>query len=256
MSPAAAREAEKLGYTNVKVYHAGLPDWTKRNPMALAPKMLKEAWFDKSMPIVVLDARPSDAAAKGFIPGAVSFPKADEAAVASLPDKKLKAPIVVYDEAGGKGNAEAVARALVAAGQNRAMVLVGGFEGWKAAGYAPATGAMAAKVEYVPKLKPGEISVDEFRKLVESTPADTVLLDVRSAADASQGRFKGALHIPVDELASRAGELPKDKRIVMYCNTGTLSEMGYHQLKPKGIPKLNFVRAIVVSSDGKAEIEE
>jgi rhodanese-related sulfurtransferase len=255
MSPAAAREAEKLGYTNVKVYHEGLPEWTKRNPMALTAKFLKEAWFDKTMPIVVLDARPADAAKAGFIPGAVAFSNADAAAIGSLPDKKLKAPVLVYD-ADGKGNAKEIAKALVAAGYNRTLVLVGGFDAWKAAGYGPATGEMAAKIVYVPKLKPGEVPVDEFRKLVAAVPADTFLLDVRNAADTEKGMFKGAVNIPLDDLENRLADLPKDKRIVAYCNTGVQAEMGYNMLKAKGYAKLGFVKAIVASADGVATIKE
>jgi rhodanese-related sulfurtransferase len=255
MSPAAAREAEKLGYTNVKVYHEGLPEWTKRNPMALNAKFLKEAWFDKTMPIVVLDARPADEAKKGFIPGAVSFPAADEAAIATLPDKKFKAPILVYDQ-DGKGNATAVAKALVAAGYNRAMALVGGYDAWKGAGYAPGTGEMAAKASYTPKLRPGEISVDDFRKLVEAQPADTVILDVRNATDAGNGMLKGAVNIALDELPNQLSNLSKSKRIVMYCNSGVQAEMGYHMLKSKGFDKINYVKAIVASADGVATIKE
>lgn len=255
MSPAAAREAEKLGYTNVKVYHEGLPEWTKRNPMALTSKFLKEAWFDKANPIVVLDARAADVSKKGFIPGAVPFPAADEAGLATLPDKRLKAPILVYDE-DGKGNARAVAKALVAAGYNRAMVLVGGLDGWKAAGNVPAAGEMATKIVYVPKLKPGEISTGAFRKLVENIPSDTVVLDVRNGSEAGNGMFKGAVNIPLDDLVNRLGELPKDKQVVMYCNSGVQAEMGYHQLKSKGYTKLGYVRAIVVSNDGVATVED
>ena len=36
MSPNSAGRAEKLGYTNVKVYHEGLPEWPKKNYTVLS----------------------------------------------------------------------------------------------------------------------------------------------------------------------------------------------------------------------------
>jgi rhodanese-related sulfurtransferase len=72
MSPNSAGRAEKLGYTNVKVYHDGLPEWNKKNYSVLSAKALKEAWIDKDMALVLLDVRPAAAAKKGFIKGAVA----------------------------------------------------------------------------------------------------------------------------------------------------------------------------------------
>ena len=31
LSPASARAAEKIGYTNVKIFLDGMPEWNKRN---------------------------------------------------------------------------------------------------------------------------------------------------------------------------------------------------------------------------------
>ncbi|HRZ86946.1 MAG TPA: DsrE/DsrF/DrsH-like family protein [bacterium] len=61
------------------------------------------------------------------------------------------------------------------------------------------------------------------------------ILDVRTKREADLGRVDGALHIPVDELRKRSGELPKDREIVTYCQVGIrsyiasriLSQMGF-----------------------------
>lgn len=47
---------------------------------------------------------------------------------------------------------------------------------------------------------------------------DAVVVDVRSADSFASGHIAGALHIPVDEIAARQGELPPDKQIVTYCS--------------------------------------
>lgn len=46
---------------------------------------------------------------------------------------------------------------------------------------------------------------------------DTVLLDVRPGPEYEGGHLPGALHIPLEELADRLADLPRDKEIVAYC---------------------------------------
>ena len=70
------------------------------------------------------------------------------------------------------------------------------------------------------------------RKLVA---AGAILVDVRSPGEFAAGHLEGARNIPVGELSSRLGELPKDKPIVVYCAVGArsataaglLAEAGY-----------------------------
>jgi DNA-binding transcriptional ArsR family regulator len=46
---------------------------------------------------------------------------------------------------------------------------------------------------------------------------EVVTLDVRPAPEYSGGHLPGALHIPVEELEERLGELPADREIIAYC---------------------------------------
>jgi rhodanese-related sulfurtransferase len=50
-----------------------------------------------------------------------------------------------------------------------------------------------------------------------------VLVDVRTPDEFAAGHIDGALNIPVDQVEARAGELPKDKDIVLYCRSGARS---------------------------------
>ena len=59
------------------------------------------------------------------------------------------------------------------------------------------------------------VSTDELLMRIES--GDAVVLDVRPAAEYAGGHLPGALHIPLDELAGRLAELPRDREIVAYC---------------------------------------
>jgi rhodanese-related sulfurtransferase/predicted transcriptional regulator len=46
---------------------------------------------------------------------------------------------------------------------------------------------------------------------------DLVLVDVRPEEEFEAGHIDGALSIPIDELADRLAELPKDAEIIAYC---------------------------------------
>src|SRR5512143_232335 len=116
MSPSSAGRAEKLGYTNVKVYHDGLPEWIKKNYAVLSVQSLKEAFVDKDMPNVLLDVRPAAIAEKSFIKGAVTMPAADVAAnISRFPPKDKKPPIIIYDQNGGE-EAKIAAKTLIGSG--------------------------------------------------------------------------------------------------------------------------------------------
>lgn len=61
------------------------------------------------------------------------------------------------------------------------------------------------------------------------------LLDVRTPEEFSSGHLDGALNIPVQELASRLGELPRTpKNIVVYCRSGGRSSSAAALLRQRG----------------------
>jgi rhodanese-related sulfurtransferase len=256
MSPKSAQKAEKLGYTNVKIYHDGMPDWAKKNSGVLSALFLKEAWIDKSIPHVLLDVRPASDSEKGFIKGAVSLPaKTVTANIAKFPAKDMKPPIMIYDTNGGD-DAKTAAKALLAAGYTKVNIVAGGFDAWKAANYPIEAGKPAANIVYVPKLRPGEMAIDEFKKIAAATPADVLILDVRDKDEANAGMIKGAKLVPDEDILGRLAEIPKDKQIVAHCNTGVRAEMTYHKLKEKGY-NVKFLNANVeIDKDGNFKIEK
>ena len=255
MSPNSLRRAEAMGFTNVKVYREGWPEWTQKNYGVISPQFVKEAFFDKGIPHVMIDARQAgEAQRSGFIQGAVQLP-ADKVkgALKGFPDKKLKAPIMVYDGT-GKDEAVKAATTIVRAGYENVLVVTGGLAAWQGAGYALASGAPAMKVAYTPKPRPGSLTAEEFRKVAANTPSDTLILDVRNQDEGNAGMIKGAMLIPDEEILARIGEVPKDKRIVTHCSTGIRAEMAYHKLKEKGY-KVAFLNAdIEIAKDGKFKI--
>jgi len=255
MSPLSQRKAAALGYTNIKVYHQGVPEWETKDYLVTRPEFVKAAYVDRDIPAIFLDARSKEEAASGHLKAAVNIPAAMVAGQArTFPDPKLKAPIIVYDGRGG-AEAKAAARALVKSGQSNVQVMEQGLLGWQSAGYTIESGAPAlTKVAYAPKPRPGSVPAAEFTRLAQATPADVLILDVRNQDEANAGMIKGAVLIPDEELQARMAELPKDKRIIAHCSTGIRAEMAHHKLKDAGY-KSGFLNAdIDIAKNGAFKV--
>ncbi len=74
--------------------------------------------------------------------------------------------------------------------------------------------------------------------VVEMIRAGAQVVDVRSPEEFRDGFFPGAINIPVNELGQRAGELKKDKGVVLYCASGARSGMGARILKQAGFTQV------------------
>ena len=89
----------------------------------------------------------------------------------------------------------------------------------------------------IPQYTPAQI--DEMRRDRHSS---TVLLDVRTAKEYGTGSLPGSVHIPLQELRTRADELKRhgDREIVCYCQTGSRSVHAAHLLRKRGFKSANM----------------
>ncbi len=61
------------------------------------------------------------------------------------------------------------------------------------------------------------------------------VIDVRTPAEFAAGHFPGALNIPLDEIASRTGEIgATDAPVVLYCRSGRRSAQAWRILNEAG----------------------
>ncbi|MFZ5997617.1 MAG: sulfurtransferase [Nitrospirota bacterium] len=241
-----------MGYTNVKVYIDGLPEWKKAGNLVLSTIGDLKNSMDKDIPHILLDVRPEDDAKAGFINGAVSLPAEDiNASKGRFPTDKT-APVILYSQ--DSADLTEAFKVIRGWGYKNASVLKGGIKAWKEAGYPLSTGALKTSIAYIPKPKPGVISADEFKKVAATLPADKMILDVRIKDEAVLGMLKGAINIPAQDITARLSELPKEKEIIAHCTTGARAEMTYHALKEAGY-KVRFLNAAIkIDKDGKYEI--
>jgi rhodanese-related sulfurtransferase len=86
-----------------------------------------------------------------------------------------------------------------------------------------------------------EVSRDEAQKLIED---GAQLVDVRADHEWETGRIAGATHLPLAELAERAGEIDKERPVVVYCRGGNRSSMAAAALADAGYDAAKLAEGI------------
>jgi rhodanese-related sulfurtransferase len=82
---------------------------------------------------------------------------------------------------------------------------------------------------------PAEVSVDEALALRES---GAFVLDVRQPEEWNAVHIPGATLIPLGELSSRLGEVPRDRQVLVVCRSGNRSAQGRDILLGAGFPSV------------------
>ena len=77
-----------------------------------------------------------------------------------------------------------------------------------------------------------ELTPAQVREALDK--GDIVLVDVREPYEWDAGRIGGAVHIELERLASRAGEVPTDRPGVFMCRLGVRSAMAMQAFRASG----------------------
>lgn len=247
-SPTAAIKAKSLGYKNVKIYAGGFPDWIATEISYIDPELVNGTLKTNPKGYIVIDTNNTKISSKTHLPNAVNVTtKNFDEMAQKLPKKKL-VPIVVYGP-----EANEIANKLIALGYKGTRVLPISIEEWKNKGYITLSNKLEKSFTVIPVPKPGTISKEEFEKLLQNPDSNTIIIDVRTKQEYDAGHFPNVINLPVDEIASGANKLPKDKTIIVTCATGVRAEMGYNQLKDLGF-KVKYLDSVNKFQNGGYEI--
>jgi rhodanese-related sulfurtransferase len=77
----------------------------------------------------------------------------------------------------------------------------------------------------------GTISLEQLK---DTGGQEILFIDTRSGDQFAESHIPDAIHIEWRELLSRRDEVPNDKPVVLYCNTGTLSAKAQFILRLAG----------------------
>ena len=269
-----AVELQKLGYTNIKVYLAGMPDWKKKgNYLEITYKYAKKL-FDHGKGTFI-DARPARKAKKNTIPGAIIIP---DRKFEQNKDKLSEDKNTLYVPfCGGFKCAKShnVAKDLKALGYKKVFVYAGGMPEWKKMGAPTTAGGAKAKAPAKKAAAGGDIKAGMGEGTVDPAwfnankdnfaEMGITIVDVRSAAEYESGHFKGAVNLDVNKLytdgcESYISQLPQEGTIIFQCASGGRAGEAYFGLMedcnyPK-MDRLRFLDTGITCSGGSCKANQ
>ena len=83
---------------------------------------------------------------------------------------------------------------------------------------------------------------------------NVTLLDVRTIPEYKEGHLRDATLIPLDKLEENLAKLPKEKKILVYCRSGSRSIGASRILKRNGYTPVNIKGGIIGLSKTGVEI--
>jgi rhodanese-related sulfurtransferase len=86
----------------------------------------------------------------------------------------------------------------------------------------------------------GDVALAQWDEVASLDPITTLLLDVRRSDERALGFIPGSVHIPLDELRQRLSELPRDRKIIAYCQSGQRSYIATRILRQHGFRAANL----------------
>jgi hydroxyacylglutathione hydrolase len=195
----------------------GPPALAESDPLRrLEPQALGAALARKEL---VIDLRRADDFAASHIPGTISIPLTRAFAGYAgwvLPyDRDLYLLVPGEDEA----PARRAASELAMIGLDRVTGWIGAdaVSEWKARG-----GAMVSSRQIAPTDVAAQISTG------------TTVVDVRSAAEWRTGHVTGSLHVPLGRLVAHMADKPRDRPVILLCESGSRSAIGASLLTAAG----------------------
>jgi rhodanese-related sulfurtransferase len=185
--------------------------------------------IEEKKDFLLVDARTAEEYEEAHIAQAISIPeKSFEEKAALLPKDKGQL-LVLYCNGVKCGKSKKAAKKAETMGYRNILVYAEGFPVWEEKGYKIVPGP-----EYSKKIETTKIGASELKKLIDSGTGDLVLVDVRDEGEFKEGHIPSAINIPVETFASRSEVLPKEKKIIVYCNTGGRSYSAYRKLTKLG----------------------
>ncbi len=86
----------------------------------------------------------------------------------------------------------------------------------------------------------GQVRLARWSDVAGLDPARTLVLDVRRADERARGSITGSIHIPLDQVRHRLGELPRDREILVHCQSGQRSYFACRILTQNGFKVRNL----------------
>jgi rhodanese-related sulfurtransferase len=192
-----------------------------------------KAMVDEQKTMMLIDARSKDEYQEAHIEGAISIPEKTFNENMSLLPQDKNALLVLYCNGTKCGKSKKAALKAAGNGYTHILVYGDGFPVWEEKGYKIVPGP-----DYAKRVETAKVTPVELQKLIEAKTGDFILVDVRDESEYKEGHIPSAINIPAETFASRSDILPKEKKIIVYCNTGGRSYAAYRKMMKLAYPSI------------------
>jgi len=184
-----------------------------------------KAMVDQKASFTLIDARTSQEYQEAHIVGAINIPEKNaEECLGLLPAEK-DTLLVIYCNGVKCGKSKRLARKLEPLGYRNIKIYSEGIPVWEERNLPIVAGPDYGKKIETQKVKPADLA-----RLIRENKGDYVLVDVRDSAEYREGHIPTAINIPAETFSTQSGVLPKEKKIIVYCNAGSRSYLAYRKL--------------------------
>ena len=168
---------------------------------------------------VVIDTRPAAAFGAGHVPGTLNIPlnKSFSTWAGWLVSYDVDIHLIADDE-----------RTVATAVRELAMIGLDRVTGWYATAVVTAWRDAGRHLGTIATLEPAALAP-------RLAAGDVTLVDVRNRSEWEAGHLPHALHIPLGHLAARLAEIPRDRPIVVQCQSGARSAIAASHLQRLGV---------------------
>ena len=271
-SPIVAQKLKDKGYTNVKIYSGGEPEWRKLSYLEIDTLAIK-VYQEKNSAFIV-DARPYSKFLQETIPGAISIPDTSLVKLLGRFPINKSEKIVIFCGGYNCEKSHIIANKLISLDYEDVMVFAGGLPSWKERGLKTTAASYAEKDDEVAIVKDSfsknglkrgsdEGSVDgEWLKkqiLENKVPSYIQIVDVTTPNEFKTGHIKGAINIEASKLTAKEllEKLPKNKTIVFNCTAGGRSIDAWSKLNDEklDISEIYYFDANISCKDNNCKID-
>ena len=168
---------------------------------------------------VVIDTRPAAVFGAGHVPGTLNIPlnKSFSTWAGWLVSYDVDIHLIADDE-----------RAVATAVRELAMIGLDRVTGWYATAVVTAWRDAGRHLGTIATLEPAALAP-------RLAAGDVTLVDVRNRSEWEAGHLPHAHHIPLGHLAARLAEIPRDRPIVVQCQSGARSAIAASHLQRLGV---------------------
>lgn len=188
-------------------------------------EQLKKMVDAKSDEVLVIDARNPEEYQEVHIPRSINVPEKKFDDNKNLLPEDKKTTLVFYCNGIKCGKSKRAAKKAVEMGYANVLVYKEGMPVWEEMNY-----PIYAGPDYEKKIETTKLLSAQLKEIVDSGASDFTIVDVRDETEFGEGHIPGAVNIPVERFAKESANLDKDKKIVVYCNSGGRSYLGYRKL--------------------------